>query len=110
MLKRTLPILIAALGLSTAAPINVASAQEQVANNDYWWPNRLSLEPLRQNSLASDPMGGEFDYAEAFSNLDLQALTADLETLMTTSQDWWPADFGHYGPFFIRMAWHRAGT
>jgi catalase-peroxidase len=110
MLKRTLPTLIAALGLSTLAPINAANAQEQVANNDYWWPNRLSLEPLRQNSPASDPMGGEFDYAEAFSNLDLQALTADLETLMTTSQDWWPADFGHYGPFFIRMAWHSAGT
>lgn len=110
MLKRTLPTLIAALGLSTLASINGASAQEQVANNDYWWPNRLSLEPLRQNSLAIDPSGEEFNYAEEFSNLDLQALTADLETLMTTSQDWWPADFGHYGPFFIRMAWHSAGT
>lgn len=110
MLKRTLPTLIAALGLSALTPLTGANAQEQVANNDYWWPNRLSLEPLRQNSPASDPLRGEFNYAEAFADLDLQALTADLETLMTTSQDWWPADFGHYGPFFIRMAWHSAGT
>ncbi len=103
-------LFIALLGLSAFAPVNLASAQDQVPDNDFWWPNRLSLEPLRQNALASDPMGGEFDYAEAFASLDMQALTADLEQLMTTSQDWWPADFGHYGPFFIRMAWHSAGT
>lgn len=78
--------------------------------NTDWWPNRLNLGILRQNSNLSDPMGEDFDYAEEFKKLDLQALKADLHALMTDSQDWWPADFGHYGGFFIRMAWHSAGT
>ena len=75
-----------------------------------WWPNRIDLRILRQNSPKSDPMGGEFNYASEFKHLDYAALKQDLKKLMTDSQDWWPADFGHYGPLFIRMAWHSAGT
>ena len=78
--------------------------------NQDWWPNQLRLGILRQNSCLSNPMGSEFNYAEEFKKLDLQAVKQDIYALMTTSQDWWPADFGHYGPFFIRMAWHSAGT
>jgi catalase-peroxidase len=79
-------------------------------SNRDWWPNQLNLKMLHQNSSLTDPMGGDFDYAEEFKQLDLQALKQDLHALMTDSQEWWPADFGHYGPLFIRMAWHSAGT
>jgi catalase-peroxidase len=79
-------------------------------NNAAWWPNQLNLKILHQHSPKSDPMGASFDYAEAFKTLDMNALVKDLTALMTDSQDWWPADFGHYGPFFIRMTWHSAGT
>ncbi len=78
--------------------------------NINWWPNRLNLNILRQHSSKSDPMGREFDYAKEFKSLNLKAVKDDLHRLMTDSQDWWPADFGHYGPLFIRMAWHSAGT
>jgi catalase-peroxidase len=78
--------------------------------NSDWWPNRLDLSVLRQNSPVSDPMGEDFDYAKEFSKLDIKAVKKDIEAMMTTSQDWWPADYGHYGPFFIRLAWHSAGT
>jgi len=80
------------------------------ANNSQWWPEQLNLRILHQHSSKSDPMGQAFNYAEAFKSLDLDAVIKDLHALMTDSQDWWPADYGHYGPFFIRMAWHGAGT
>lgn len=111
MLKRTTSLLTAAaVGLTPLLTMNSALGQDQAPDNDYWWPNRLSLEPLRQLEDSANPLGEDFDYAAAFESLDLEAVKADLEDLMTTSQDWWPADFGHYGPFFIRMAWHSAGT
>ena len=78
--------------------------------NHQWWPNQLNLKVLNQNAPQIDPMGGDFNYAKAFEQLDLEDLRADLYALMTDSQEWWPADYGHYGPFFIRMAWHSAGT
>ncbi len=78
--------------------------------NQHWWPNRLNLKILHQNSPLSDPMGEAFNYAEEFKKLDLDALKKDVEAVMTASQDWWPADYGHYGPLFIRMTWHAAGT
>ncbi|WVT76874.1 catalase/peroxidase HPI (plasmid) [Sinorhizobium chiapasense] len=86
------------------------SAQSAGTSNRDWWPNQLNLKILHQNSSLSDPMGEAFDYAEEFKKLDLPAVKKDLFALMTDSQDWWPADFGHYGPLFIRMAWHSAGT
>jgi catalase-peroxidase len=79
-------------------------------SNRDWWPNQLNIALLHQNSSLSDPMGHDFDYTEEFKKLDLAALKKDLFALMTDSQSWWPADFGHYGPLFIRMAWHSAGT
>ncbi len=81
-----------------------------MTTNQNWWPNQLSLKALRQNSPLSDPLGRGFNYAEAFKNVDVDELKRDVEQVMTTSQDWWPADYGHYGPLFIRMTWHAAGT
>src|SRR5450830_292041 len=79
-------------------------------SNADWWPNQLNLKILHQHSARANPMHGDFNYTEAFKALDLHAVVADLNALMTDSQDWWPADYGHYGPLFIRMAWHSAGT
>ena len=81
-----------------------------MTSNQHWWPDQLNLKVLRQNSPLSDPMGKDFSYAEAFKTLDLDELRKDIEPVMTTSHDWWPADYGHYGPLFIRMTWHAAGT
>src|ERR1700735_70413 len=86
-----------------------AAAAGSVANQ-HWWPDQLNLRPLAKNSPLIDPMGEKFDYAAEFSTLDLAAVKADIVEVMTTSQEWWPADYGHYGPLFIRMAWHSAGT
>ena len=97
--------------MSTEAqcPFHRGAAAGGTSNQD-WWPNQLKLELLHQQSCKSNPMGRDFDYAQEFKSLDLAAVKKDLAALMTDSQDWWPADFGHYGPLFIRMAWHSAGT
>lgn len=91
-------------------PFHGSMKQVTGTSNRDWWPNQLKLNILRQHSSLSDPMGEGFNYAEEFKSLDLEAVKKDIYDLMTTSQDWWPADYGHYGPFFIRMAWHSAGT
>ena len=91
-------------------PVMHSPTNFAVRSNRDWWPNQLNLKMLHQNSSLSTPMGETFDYAKAFNALDLEALKKDLHALMTDSQDWWPADYGHYGPLFIRMAWHSAGT
>jgi catalase-peroxidase len=94
-------------------PFSSGARQQTVANaptNAGWWPNQLNVKMLHQHSAKSDPMGQDFDYAKEFKSLDLHAVVKDLTALMTDSQDWWPADYGHYGPFFVRMTWHAAGT
>ncbi|MBO6504048.1 MAG: catalase/peroxidase HPI [Kordiimonadaceae bacterium] len=111
MFRQSLSVLaVMTVGLSPIVSANIASANDTEITNDYWWPNRLDLSPLRKNDTASNPQAASFDYAEAFKAVDVEELKQDLKALMTTSQDWWPADYGHYGPFFIRMSWHSAGT
>ena len=106
--------LVVATNQSSSAPGGSRSRAPEgtnnVTTNAEWWPNQVSLKPLRRNTAASDPMAADFSYAEALQSLDVEALRQDIEAVMTTSQDWWPADYGHYGPLFIRMTWHAAGT
>ncbi|MGB5490016.1 MAG: catalase/peroxidase HPI [Woeseiaceae bacterium] len=103
-------LLLAALATSAVMSSNPVFAQGEPKSNQFWWPENLSLSPLRDHGVESNPMGADFDYAAAFASLDLNAVKKDIESVLKTSQDWWPADYGHYGPFFIRMAWHSAGT
>ena len=105
LLRRT----VLAIAFSAFGFANLASSQ-QPQTNKFWWPEKLDLSPLRQNAAESNPLGRDFNYAKAFATLDLKAVKQDIDHVMTTSQDWWPADYGNYGPFFIRMAWHSAGT
>jgi len=109
MHKQTISLLVA-VAISVISPISPAAAQGTPKSNQFWWPENLNLSPLRDHAAESNPMGADFDYAKAFAGLDLDAVKADIESVLTASQDWWPADYGHYGPFFIRMAWHSAGT
>ncbi|MEQ1756732.1 MAG: catalase/peroxidase HPI [Vicinamibacterales bacterium] len=100
-------LVVAATSLVSPHAVN---AQGEPKPNQFWWPDQLDLSPLRQHAVESNPQGAQFDYARAFNSLDLNAVKQDIRKVLTTSQSWWPADYGHYGPFFIRMAWHSAGT
>ena len=111
MLKRTIPVFTAiAFMIAPAAHSENMFSEGRAKPNSFWWPELLDLEQLRSHDARSNPYGGDFDYAKAFNSVDLEELKADIEKVLTTSQDWWPADWGHYGGLMIRMAWHSAGT
>lgn len=115
MLLKTIPLITAIViamspGLQAATEAASEMGNGAAKNKHFWWPQQLNLDSLRQHAPASNPYGENFDYAAAFKKVDLKGLKKDIEKVMTTSQDWWPADWGNYGPFFIRMAWHSAGT
>ncbi|MEC4724558.1 catalase/peroxidase HPI [Shewanella sp. D64] len=107
MLKKTILSFMISAVMVTATS---AAASETPKSNHFWWPEQLDLTPLRNHAAESSPMNSEFDYAVEFEKLDLAAVKSDIDKVLTNSQDWWPADYGHYGPFFIRLAWHAAGT
>lgn len=111
-LKVLASLTVLAIAITGNTKINANNNRniEMGASNLFWWPDMLDLSPLRQHASESDPMGASYNYVKEFQKLDLQAVKADIAKVMKTSQDWWPADYGHYGPFFIRMAWHSAGT
>jgi catalase-peroxidase len=112
MQKKALPGVFAICTLAAVACLSTYASADPLASKpaQFWWPDQLDLTPLRQHDAKSNPLGEEFNYAKAFASLDLNAVKADIKKVLTTSQDWWPADYGNYGPFFIRMAWHGAGT
>ena len=107
--KRSL-VSAVAMALSLTAASSGVSAMSEAKTTQFWWPEAINLSPLRQHAPQSNPYGDDFDYAAEFAKLDLDVVKSEIEALLTQSQDWWPADYGHYGPFFIRMAWHSAGT
>ncbi|MEO2267545.1 catalase/peroxidase HPI [Pseudoalteromonas sp. YIC-656] len=107
--KKTLP-LITAVAMAVSSVVSISAQAVEPKSNQFWWPEQLDLSPLRAHGVESHPYGEDFDYAKGFESLDLKAVKEDIRAVLTQSQDWWPADYGHYGPFFIRMAWHAAGT
>jgi catalase-peroxidase len=111
MRKPTLTLIAAlAVAMTPVLAPSPALAQGEAKPNKFWWPDQVDLSPLRAHGVESSPMGADFDYAAEFATLDLDAVKKDIDVILTDSQDWWPADYGNYGPFFIRMAWHSAGT
>jgi catalase-peroxidase len=111
MKKKLITALLASMvAAMPLMPTAAAGAEEVPRSKQFWWPDQLDLSPLRQHAAESNPLGEDFNYAKAFASLDLDAVKQDIRKVLTTSQDWWPADYGNYGPFFIRMAWHGAGS
>ncbi|KJY95775.1 catalase/peroxidase HPI [Pseudoalteromonas ruthenica] len=109
MRNKAIP-LATAIAMAVSSVVSMQTYASEPKSNQFWWPEQLDLSPLRAHGVESHPYGEEFDYAKGFESLDLDAVKADIRAVLTDSQDWWPADYGHYGPFFIRMAWHAAGT